>query len=130
MEDGDQYNIDRVGHRRWLLNPSMKKTGFGLVNGSNGTYSAVSAHDGAFGETEEYGVMWPAQNMPTDYFNEEFPWSISMGTTVDASAVHVTLTRKSDNKVWEFSEALGAQTSMSIMTIMDRSVVLFSVRTA
>lgn len=105
MEDGDSSNIDRVGHRRWLLNPSMKKTGFGLVNGVNGTYSAVYAFDGAFGETENYGVMWPAQNMPTDYFNKKFPWSVSMGTEVDASAVAVKLTRASDGKVWNFSQS-------------------------
>ena len=103
MEDGDPSNINKVGHRRWLLNPSMKKTGFGLVNGTKGTHSAVYAFDGSFGETENYGVMWPAQNMPTDYFNTEFPWSVSMGTSVDASAVQVKLTRNSDGKVWNFS---------------------------
>lgn len=104
MEDGDSSNIDRVGHRRWLLNPSMKKTGFGLVNGVNGTYSAVYAFDRS-GQAEHYGVMWPAQNMPTDYFNNKFPWSVSMGTEVDASAVAVTLTRASDGKVWNFSQS-------------------------
>lgn len=105
MEDGDAFNIDRVGHRRWLINPSMKKTGFGLVNGTKGTHSAVYAFDGVFGSADEYGVMWPAQNMPIDYFNAIFPWSISMGTEVDASAVNVTLTRKSDGKVWKFSQS-------------------------
>ncbi len=104
MEDGDSSNISRVGHRRWLLNPSMKKTGFGLVNGANGTYSAVYAIDRS-GQAEHYGVMWPAQNMPTDYFNKDFPWSVSMGTEVDASTVHVTLTRNSDGKVWNFSQS-------------------------
>ncbi len=104
MEDGDSSNIDSVGHRRWLLNPSMKKTGFGLVNGVNGTYSAVYAFDRS-GQAEHYGVMWPAQNMPTDYFNNKFPWSVSMGTEVDASAVAVTLTRASDGKVWNFSQS-------------------------
>ena len=24
-KDGDESNIDRVGHRRWCLNPSMEK---------------------------------------------------------------------------------------------------------
>ena len=108
MEDGDSSNIDRVGHRRWLLNPSMKKTGFGLVNGSKGTHSAVYAFDGSFGKTENYGVAWPAQNMPTDYFKKEFPWSVSMGTEVDASAVAVTLTRASDGKRWNFSSTSSA----------------------
>ncbi len=107
MEDGDSSNIDSVGHRRWLLNPSMKKTGFGLVNGVNGTYSAVYAFDRS-GQAEHYGVMWPAQNMPTDYFKKEFPWSVSMGTEVDASAVAVTLTRASDGKRWNFSSTSSA----------------------
>lgn len=103
MKDGDSSNIDRVGHRRWLLNPSMKKTGFGVVNGPKGTHSAVYAFDRSASGAGEYGVMWPAQNMPTDYFNTEFPWSVSMGTAVDDSAVQVKLTRNSDGKVWNFS---------------------------
>lgn len=103
MEDGDRSNIDRVGHRRWLLNPSMKKTGFGFVRGDKGTHCAVYAFDRS-GGAGEYGVMWPAQNMPTDYFNSQFPWSVSMGSAVDASTVKVTLTRESDGAVWSFSQ--------------------------
>ena len=34
MEDGG-HNKDRVGHRRWILNPAMKKTGFGFGTDSN-----------------------------------------------------------------------------------------------
>jgi len=34
MDDSDAKNIDRVGHRRWCLNPSMGKTGFGTFKGS------------------------------------------------------------------------------------------------
>lgn len=44
MEDSDSRNIDRVGHRRWCLNPNMEKTGFGQV----GSYSAMYAFDGVF----------------------------------------------------------------------------------
>ncbi len=36
MKDEDQSNIDRVGHRRWILNPQLKNVGFGF---SAGTYS-------------------------------------------------------------------------------------------
>jgi len=100
MEDGDSSNIDRLGHRRWLLNPSMKATGFGYYN----DYTAVYAHDNSFGYSPEYGVIWPAQNMPTEYFNEDFPWSISMGYIVSDS-VEVELTRLTDNKTWKFSKS-------------------------
>ncbi len=103
MEDGDASNISRVGHRRWMLNPRMGKTGFGAVSGSYGTYSSVYAFDTSNASASEMGVAWPAQNMPTEYFNTDFPWSISMGSELDQSKVKVKLTRKSDNQEWRFS---------------------------
>ena len=101
MNDGDSTNIDRIGHRRWILNPSMKSIGFGFYN----NFSATYAHDGAFGSSPEYGVIWPAMNMPTEYINSDFPWSISLGYEVNPSDVKVELTRYSDNKTWQFSKA-------------------------
>lgn len=105
MEDGDSSNIDKVGHRRWIINPSMGKTGFGAVSGKNGTYSSVYSFDRSNTSSTEYGVMWPAQNMPVSYFGKEFPWSVSMGYTVDKSAINVSLTRKNDGKAWNFSNS-------------------------
>lgn len=101
MEDGDSFNIDRVGHRRWILNPPMKKTGFGYAN----SYSAMYAFDSSNSNANYYGVTWPAQNMPVKYFGSEYPWSISMGEPIDdTSKVKVTLKRKSDNKTWTFTK--------------------------
>ena len=54
--------------------------------------------------TDYYGVAWPAQNMPVEFFGSSYPWSISMGKDVDKSAVKVTLIRQSDQKKWAFSE--------------------------
>lgn len=104
MEDGDISNISRVGHRRWLLNPQMGKTGFGAVSGSNGTYSSVYVFDTSNSSASEKGVAWPAQNMPTEYFAAEFPWSICMGDTVNQSKIKVKLVRLSDKKEWIFSD--------------------------
>lgn len=98
MEDGDPENIDRIGHRRWILNPSMGATGFGYA----GNYSALYAFDRTNTEAGENGVMWPAMTMPTDYFNSYFPWSISFEDYVPES-VSVSLERLSDGKKWEFS---------------------------
>lgn len=63
MEDGDESNIDRVGHRRWCLNPSMEKTGFGFMDGYGAMY--------AFNEGKNFDVdyvPWPAKTMPYKYF--------------------------------------------------------------
>lgn len=104
MKDGDSSNISRVGHRRWLLNPKMGKIGFGAVSGTKGTYSSVYVLDKTNAAASETGVAWPAQNMPVEYFAADFPWSISLGYMVNADMVHVALTRKSDNKTWNFSK--------------------------
>ncbi len=103
LNDGDDYNIDRLGHRRWVLNPQMQYTGFGAVTGIKGTYSAMYSFDRRNNQASEYGVAWPAQNMPVEYFGTDFPWSVSMGKNVDITSVKVKLTRESDGKVWNFS---------------------------
>ena len=101
MNDGDPINIDKIGHRRWILNPTMKAVGFGFYNYASATY----AHDGALEYSPKYGVAWPARNMPLEYFNSDFPWSISMGYEVNAADIKVELTRLMDNKTWRFSRA-------------------------
>lgn len=99
MNDGSSKNIDRVGHRRWILNPAMSTTGFGYCNG----YTALYAFDMNNTSASEYGVSWPAQTMPTEYFKADYPWSISMGYDVDIDQVQVTLVRLSDQKTWNFN---------------------------
>ncbi|MFP3155166.1 CAP domain-containing protein [Lachnospiraceae bacterium ZAX-1] len=107
MEDADASNVSLVGHRRWVLNPAMAQTGFGMVAGQLGSwyksYYAMYAFDSA--RTSTYnGVAWPAQNMPIEYFGDTYPWSVSLGKTVDAGNVSVTLTRQSDHKEWVFNK--------------------------
>ena len=104
MKDDSRTNIKTLGHRRWILNPKMKKTGFGFVSGSGGTYSAMYIFDFSRKVKRNYQIAWPAQNMPVSYFPEGTPWSFSPGREVDASKISVKLTRLSDRKVWRFSE--------------------------
>ena len=74
-----------------------------MLHGSHGTYAAMYAFDNWYEPTDYYGVAWPAQNMPVEFFGSSYPWSISMGKEVDKSAVKVTLIRQSDQKKWAFS---------------------------
>lgn len=78
MEDGDKGNIDRVGHRRWCLNPEMKQTGFG----HSGAYTAMYSFDDGYKEQiPAYNyVSWPGQTMPVSYFRG--PWSISLNPQI------------------------------------------------
>ncbi|MCD8150794.1 MAG: secretory protein, partial [Clostridiales bacterium] len=106
VSDSSSSNIATVGHRRWILNPAMGETGFGFVQTSSGYkyYSAMYAFDESNTDAEYYGVTWPAQNMPVEYFSSTDPWSLSIGDDIDSSVTEVTLTRISDGKTWTFSE--------------------------
>ncbi|MBQ5782363.1 MAG: hypothetical protein IIV99_03145, partial [Oscillospiraceae bacterium] len=96
MYDGDSTNIDRVGHRRWVLNPPMKKTGFGRA----GEFSGMYAFDRS-GSGRQRFVAWPAQITHTDYFSYMDPWSLTISTPIYTASVKMV--RRSDGAVWEFS---------------------------
>ncbi|MCI7099158.1 MAG: hypothetical protein MR966_09715 [Lachnospiraceae bacterium] len=98
LSDSDSYNIDRVGHRRWVLNPDMGKVGFGATDNYYAMY--VFDRSGTGGQSR---VAWPAQNMPIQYFDAGDAWSVSFGKSLTASKIKVTLVRTSDNKKWTFS---------------------------
>lgn len=103
MYDGDSSNIGRMGHRRWVLNPSMQQTGFGAV----GAYSAMYAFDREGRSISDY-VVWPARNMPIELMNGSgTPWTLSLGSdyqTADRGQVTVTLKDVSSGKTWSFAE--------------------------
>lgn len=101
MNDSDSYNISRLGHRRWCLNPSMEQTGFGMV----GRYSAMYAFDNSFGNTDKYGVAWPARNTPAEFLSGNCAWSYSYGKNVDANRISVTLTDNKNGKVYKFGNS-------------------------
>ncbi|MDD7521502.1 MAG: CAP domain-containing protein [Lachnospiraceae bacterium] len=101
MSDSDSSNIDRIGHRRWCLNPTMKYTGFGIDSDIYAMYSFDQS-----GKAECYGVHWPADNTPVNMFSAYDAWNISMGLPVEARGLKVKLTRLNDNKVWEFDSSL------------------------
>lgn len=104
MDDSDKNNISVLGHRRWILNPSMGMTGFGSVTGSRGTYNAMYAHDKSNPGGSDAVVCWPSQNMPLSYFGNDAPWSISIDGQVSEDDVIVSLVRGRDSKIWTFSK--------------------------
>ncbi len=77
MDDSDASNIDRIGHRRWCLNPRMAKTGFGI----SGSFTAMWAMDQGRSLSEETGpetIAFPAHGyMPVKYFSSTWAWNVS-----------------------------------------------------
>ena len=75
MDDSDPGNIDRLGHRRWVLNPGMGKTGFGVA----GKFSAMFSFDNSRTPIPDYDfVCFPPRGYcPRDLFNASYAWSVS-----------------------------------------------------
>lgn len=100
MSDSDMYNIPCVGHRRWVLYPSLSKVGFGAVNNYYGMY--VFDFEG---KEENYkNVIWPAKHMPEGVFSDYDAWSLSTGEYEDIDKIKVTLIHKNTNKKWVLSK--------------------------
>lgn len=79
MDDGDSSNIDRVGHRRWILNPKFLKTGFGFAEKDYSTFTTTQVFDKSRSENITYDyVAWPNNGyFPIEIFQGNDPWSIS-----------------------------------------------------
>ncbi|GAA0388738.1 S-layer homology domain-containing protein [Paenibacillus motobuensis] len=114
MADSSTGNIDRVGHRRWILNPSMKKTMFGAALGQSGTHEVAYSNMYSFDKSRPAGevtyeyIAWPAAGQfPLEVWHDKDPWSISLNPDIydntKTSSVTVKMTRQSDGKVWSFS---------------------------
>ncbi len=114
MCDDDPSNISRVGHRRWLLNPAMQKTGMGDAHSV-----LVYAHDRSRPEDVPYDVIaWPSAGLfPVEMFSAvqgwpEYadPWSITLNPALywwtEGAAGHtITLQRRGDGRTWTFTSA-------------------------
>jgi len=74
--DSDPSNIAGLGHRRWALNPSMGKTGFGM----SGKFGAMWASDGSNRQVPDYdNIVFPARGlMPMELFSPNHAWNVSL----------------------------------------------------
>ena len=110
LDDSDEHNISTLSHRRAILNPYMGRTGFGVVNddaakGGFKGYVAMYTNNDSNSRATQSNVAWPAENTPMELFSSNDAWSLSTNADLDPSQVKVTLTRTSDNKTWNFSQA-------------------------
>jgi uncharacterized protein YkwD len=76
MDDSDEGNVALVGHRRWCLNPTMSKTGFGR----SGEFTAMYVFDQTRKEVPDYDLVgWPPPGpVPVEYFKGGMAWSVSL----------------------------------------------------
>ncbi len=110
MDDSDYSNVSRLGHRRWQLNPTMSKVGFGFAINEESNYWRYTTEKvfDRSGDGCDYDfVGWPASGyFPNSLFMEHVAWSVTLNpskyTTPVETDVKVTLIREADGKVWSF----------------------------
>lgn len=76
MDDSDASNIDRIGHRRWCLNPAMQKTGFGSDQNFHAMWSMDGSGRGVKGTA---AIYYPPRGFtPVDLFSPRRAFSIGL----------------------------------------------------
>ena len=110
MQDSDASNVERVGHRRWQLNPELGRVGFGYAQNPDSIYrdfvtEKVTDTSGSGCDYDFIG--WPASgNFPNylDSFDANTAWSVVLNPddyqVPTQSGLVVTLVRQSDGKTW------------------------------
>ena len=91
MDDTNYSNIDRMGHRRWILNPDMMYTGVGHVGSGTAMYVRDKSRPTVTGQyfTGDY-IAWPPQNMPFEfiycegYEDKGYAYTLTLGDEYDA----------------------------------------------
>jgi uncharacterized protein YkwD len=109
MDDSDTGNIDRLGHRRWILNPSMLKTGMGWANNRTDMY--VFDFSRPAGTYSYDAIKWPSAGLfPTNMMAARTAWSVTLnpalyGWTAGTAGKTVTMVRQRDGRAWTFNSA-------------------------
>lgn len=96
VRDDGEANLSVLGHRRWLLNPYLGKTGFGLANSETGmSYTAMYAHDFSNTPAPWETIKWPSEGaFPADLTSYDIPWSVTLNPEIyssDLSSVTVSM---------------------------------------
>ena len=99
VDDSDSSNITRLGHRRWLLDPTLTTVGMGYVE----QRATTKVTDGVYTKwTGPDYVTWPSQGVfPMELFNENLAWSCSVNPNVyinGQNALTVTVTDQNGNR--------------------------------
>ena len=109
MEDSDHVNLDRLGHRRWILNPPLRYVGLGQAKGEDEfDYATLQVFDDSRDEPIDYRyIPYPARGaFPVEVLEGTTAWSVSINPLEyrepSLKSVKATLKRTRDNKVWQF----------------------------
>jgi hypothetical protein len=99
MDDSDADNVAALGHRRWCLNPPLRRVGFGRSD----RYSAMWAHDSSgSGRIPQPAICFPPPGcVPIDMFRPHYAWSVTVDPrafqTPKAGHVRIVIRKPEDS---------------------------------
>lgn len=104
VRDDGESNRTVLGHRRWLLNPYMEKTGFGLANSQSGmSYVTMYAVDTGNIDAQWEYVAWPSEGaFPVELMRADLPWSISLNADLYSDTSNIQVYLKEETSGAEF----------------------------
>ncbi len=116
MDDTGSYsNMNSVGHRRWLLNPTLLNVGFGCAkanttDGMHTYYMDSLVHDTSGAGCDYDFISWPASGeFPSLFFDPAAAWSVTLNPEKymipELDKVKVTLTHYS--AIYAFDSTTG-----------------------
>lgn len=126
MYDSDSNNIRHLGHRRWNINPALRKIGIGAY----GKYCSLSCHDTSGGHLVQDWtfIAFPAPGfMPIDYMNYKMPgnhgdyaWNVTINTQKyhnPGDGVKVTMYDPNDRRTQNENDGKGVEVEIDSFRI-------------
>jgi hypothetical protein len=101
MDDSDPTNIDCVGHRRWCLNPAMRRVGFGTADAFHAMWAFDRSGKAPRGMA---AVYYPPQGfVPVDLCEAHHAFSIILlrGGAPKTESLHVNVRKLDDDYIPE-----------------------------
>lgn len=94
MDDSDPSNIEKVGHRQWILSPGLQEIGFGYADG----FCAMHVVGGGGAAPDFNYVAFPGEGYyPRQLIGPSFAWSVHLNNAKakvgEKASVEVTITR-------------------------------------
>lgn len=115
----EKYNLsgmDNIGHREWLLDPTVTKVGFGTTS----NYSAQKLPFGEFATDADVPnyLAWPSEGaFPSNFIDKSVLWSINLNKNVyDLNRIEdisINISRLCDNKQWNLPKVNNFSKSIS-----------------
>ncbi len=107
-QDGGERNQYVLGHRRWLLYPHMKYTGFALSEDEEGrSYAAMYVMDDSAQDADYDMICYPSGGaFPTEYMSADTAWSVSFNPKkydLMGSTPYITLTEQKSGALYQFA---------------------------